>query len=223
MTCESWGFSSLAGEIGPVWAPGTIYFNPSRGFIAWPLVISSLACADPYSAKDWTGTLPLQISGVLSLCSFLFLITILQILDAFVSLDSLLHLSNSRSLLGSVWVLLPVAPPCARAWKLSQGRSWAIMWLASFFPHLSGITVLIDWCPLSFKSLFPIVCPLFSCFRHEVKSGHCYSVLVGSRSQAQSVLYVFTFRLFIGLKNLPPTFVSNFSFSSYELSIIVYF
>lgn len=144
-------FSSLVGGTGPVCVSGTLYFSSPRGFSLWPLVVFLHSCADQYSVKDWTGSLPLQISGVLSMCGFLLLITLIsQILDATVSLNFLVHLFNSGSP-----QTLPESPSLCHCLKAETGQSGR----SPHFPRLSRITVFNDRWPVPCKPVFPIVGP----------------------------------------------------------------
>ena len=71
---------------------------------------------------------------------------------------SLLQLFNSERSLGSAWVLLPVPQPgnSLSRQKLDNHVAHLI-----FLPHLSGITLPIDWCLVLWKSLFPTACLVF--------------------------------------------------------------
>lgn len=79
-----------------MWAPASVCFRPSGGFSPWPLLVSPHAHADRSSAKDFTETLLLQISGVHSLQLSPSHYSILQILDALIFLDSPFLLSTQR-------------------------------------------------------------------------------------------------------------------------------
>lgn len=145
--------------------------------------------------------------------------SILQILDALVSLDSLSAPSfQFRELPRSC--LSP--SPCATAWKLSlQAEAGQSCGSSHFSVSFSGINLPIDWCLVSYKSLFPIACLVF------IVSvwGQIWSLLihlVGSRSQAHTEILLFLGPRQVEIFPHPPTPISVCSFSfSYELFIIV--
>ena len=82
----------------------------------------------------------MQLSRVLSLCSFLLLIFWPLASSHLVLQDSQLCLLSSGALLHSTWA----SPPCALAWKLCPGSKLEQLTegLTSFVSHFPGITIL---------------------------------------------------------------------------------
>lgn len=144
-------FFSLAGRTGPEWVPGSVYFNPPGdsfpGLWCFPhmhVLISS-------QSKIEQGPPRLQISGVL--CAVFSFSIFYPANFRCLGLPGLS--APSFQLREPPWAL-PESPSRATAWKVSQGRSWAIHVAHLLFSPIfqESISLLTDvWCLANHYSL----------------------------------------------------------------------
>lgn len=149
---------------GPVRIPGTVSFNPVLSRFPYTHVLSSPQLETRRSpfADLWSSLsvhLPPLWDSVLW------------------TPDSQLYLLNSGSPSGST--CLP--PPYAVAWKFLKAITWGlVVGLTSFVSCLSEVITFSAWCPVSWKSLFHILCLSFGSVIWEDKSGPNYFILIRS-------------------------------------------
>lgn len=91
------------------------------------------------------------------------------------------------SLLNTTWILLF----CSIAWKLSQNRKLGqFPGSLLFVSWLLGLLPFVSCCPVSWESLFFILCPIVGGFRWEDKSDPYNYILAGSRGHINIFWYI---------------------------------
>lgn len=134
-----------------------LYSNPFRWFISKPQVVFHMLTLISTLMDPWE--IPLQISRILSVCSFV--IQILYLMkSSYLVFPGLLDLSSaSGSLLSSIWV----SPFHSVTWNFPQiSKLRAVLGFTSFVFPISTVSVFCCLMPNILKSIVLFI--LFRCF-----------------------------------------------------------